>query len=440
MGKKKRSSKSGSAPAGRVSRPPNAQDFDSSICCVCSKRLEPLGWTEKESFLMPCCGKSLCRKCFTRADKTRDAGYRRVSNLILESVTQESSSSIETEIPQLVDCLMDINAPCGGCGMALPKSNAQIVQRLLNTANAGSSIAQYCLGCKYEKGDGVNQDSAKARIMFQRSAEGGCEASAAALGDIYHMGKGIPVSFEEAKHWYERAPNHAVALNGLGHLYRDGKGVSVDIDRAMDLFLKSAEQGYPPGILDYALLLQEKGMTEESLVWLEKCAVQEEWLKGYGRAIASAQLYVASSLLQLRLRDSFDLPGQSPLPRALFWARRAQKNGNIDAVSTVQNLESLARTRCGHCKRDNPANWCTRCKAVSYCGKECQKSHWKAGHKVECCGLPTELKELSRTECGHCGKKKPKLMCSGCDTACYCDTECQKSHWVEGHKRECKLL
>ena len=27
---------------------------------------------------------------------------------------------------------------------------------------------------------------------------------------------------------------------------------------------------------------------------------------------------------------------------------------------------------------------CSRCKGVSYCSRDCQKQHWKVGHKKEC--------------------------------------------------------
>jgi hypothetical protein len=33
---------------------------------------------------------------------------------------------------------------------------------------------------------------------------------------------------------------------------------------------------------------------------------------------------------------------------------------------------------------------CTRCRSVSYCSKECQVAHWKAGHKQVCKEQPAE--------------------------------------------------
>jgi hypothetical protein len=40
---------------------------------------------------------------------------------------------------------------------------------------------------------------------------------------------------------------------------------------------------------------------------------------------------------------------------------------------------------CAHCKQAFPKLLrCTRCRGVSYCSKECQVAHWKAGHKKVC--------------------------------------------------------
>merc|ERR1711879_944961 len=40
--------------------------------------------------------------------------------------------------------------------------------------------------------------------------------------------------------------------------------------------------------------------------------------------------------------------------------------------------------------------------------------------------------------CRKCGNKTEALFkCSGCGSVWYCSTQCQKSHWKEGHKHVC---
>ena len=51
--------------------------------------------------------------------------------------------------------------------------------------------------------------------------------------------------------------------------------------------------------------------------------------------------------------------------------------------------KKAAIRQCAHCHQDEletggKYKQCARCRAVSYCSKECQRAHWKAGHKAEC--------------------------------------------------------
>ena len=46
-------------------------------------------------------------------------------------------------------------------------------------------------------------------------------------------------------------------------------------------------------------------------------------------------------------------------------------------------------TQCGAwaadlAREDRKLLKCSRCKRVRYCGRECQRAHWRAGHKAEC--------------------------------------------------------
>jgi hypothetical protein len=46
-------------------------------------------------------------------------------------------------------------------------------------------------------------------------------------------------------------------------------------------------------------------------------------------------------------------------------------------------------------------------------------------------------------ECSQCGTLiEPDLagMCNGCMKAVYCDENCQRTHWKSGHKEECKSM
>jgi hypothetical protein len=56
----------------------------------------------------------------------------------------------------------------------------------------------------------------------------------------------------------------------------------------------------------------------------------------------------------------------------------------VDAAGGVSSKVKPSKP-CTQCGELFPKlHRCTRCKAVSYCSKQCQVAHWKAGHKQVC--------------------------------------------------------
>ena len=54
--------------------------------------------------------------------------------------------------------------------------------------------------------------------------------------------------------------------------------------------------------------------------------------------------------------------------------------------------------------------------------------------------MRSKLREL-RNSCGGCGvllAGETRKYCRCCLTYCYCNEECQKQHWENGHREECK--
>ena len=84
---------------------------------------------------------------------------------------------------------------------------------------------------------------------------------------------------------------------------------------------------------------------------------------------------------------------------------------------------------------------CAKCKSVKYCSRDCQISHFKAGHKESWKRLQetkkesieinrrivAELVECYNPGCYKVEKSKITFMrCSRCKQAKYCSTDCQK--------------
>lgn len=90
---------------------------------------------------------------------------------------------------------------------------------------------------------------------------------------------------------------------------------------------------------------------------------------------------------------------------------------------------------------------CRGCGNARYCSIECQKEHWKSEHKNQCKLLSGQHRVMlidssSKFTCYNCFKAsaKPFEQCSGCKTIVYCSAECQRAHWKQEHKKQCKVL
>ena len=80
-------------------------------------------------------------------------------------------------------------------------------------------------------------------------------------------------------------------------------------------------------------------------------------------------------------------PGYNPLPEALFWYRRSDKAQRPDADCPFAIMEQQIRQQCANCQitlESERKMCCVECKAAYYCSRDCQITHWKAGHKKDC--------------------------------------------------------
>ena len=165
-------------------------------------------------------------------------------------------------------------------------------------------------------------------------------------------------------------------------------------------------------------------------------------------------------------------------------------SGNTHDTATHTPLQPLptepstmTQDECSFCKRKSDTmKKCTRCGEAQYCGKECQREHWK-DHKAICkpstksstpgsipasaaskkqnstadptasCTsgnthdtathtslqpLPTEPSTMTQDECSFCKRKSDTMKkCTRCGEAQYCGKECQREHWKD-HKAICK--
>lgn len=107
--------------------------------------------------------------------------------------------------------------------------------------------------------------------------------------------------------------------------------------------------------------------------------------------VAEFLLVVHSASIHIEDADGF-----SPLKLAISGSMMA--SGVAKLVFDVTRKEGMKTSRkmaCGNCQKylgKTEGLRCTKCKAVIYCNSDCQMSHWNNGHKEECKSLKAVAK------------------------------------------------
>jgi hypothetical protein len=107
----------------------------------------------------------------------------------------------------------------------------------------------------------------------------------------------------------------------------------------------------------------------------------------------------------------------------------------LDSVTGEENFSVPgAATQCANCSQLNFGGQskrldCSRCNTASYCNTECQKAHWPI-HKKAC-------KLITCHRCEKLETTKWFSKCARCQQVFYCGRDCQLADWPN-HKKDCK--
>jgi tetratricopeptide (TPR) repeat protein len=196
---------------------------------------------------------------------------------------------------------------------------------------------------------------------------------------------------------------------------------------------------------DYGLLLNNMACCLKHLhQWNEAVACYKEAVEHRRNVCGTNHPAYATSLSNLALLFDELKQYEEAIPRYEEVLSIFQKVYGDQGERTVDIAQRLAEARqlveqpnrdkidvghkycmCNQCgKIKEKMEWCTGCRRVWYCDKECQLQHW-ATHKPLC------------NVCLHCDAVLTKIKrCSRCLKAKYCGAECSKAHWSE-HKKDC---
>lgn len=111
-------------------------------------------------------------------------------------------------------------------------------------------------------------------------------------------------------------------------------------------------------------------------------------------------------------------------------------------ASKMRKYDQLFIRKCAFCGTIASSKSCAGCSRARYCSRECQKRHWRGGHKAECRAPAAEAGAGASGwvgGCAACAKSGDEklLSCSRCGAVKYCSKVCQRQHWRAVHRREC---
>ncbi len=167
-------------------------------------------------------------------------------------------------------------------GLSAINTHAQLTDfaELSAKAAQGNAEAQFKLGLRHVRGEGVPQNNSEGVRWLQKSAEQGFAPAQSELGYMHEQGHGTAVNYAEALKWYRRAAEQGLPLgqNNIGAMYDLGRGVPVDHAEAARWFRKAAEQGLPIAQRNFGnALAQGRGVRQdyvEAYKWLRLAALQ----------------------------------------------------------------------------------------------------------------------------------------------------------------------
>lgn len=201
---------------------------------------------------------------------------------------------------------------------------------MMVAASGGDSFAQFDVGVKYLRGDGVQQDYAKGYEWLKKAADQGHSRAQYNIGSFHLKGTGVPQDASQAMAWYERAvegadpellftiaqtveaeqetfnawpfavkcykaaadAGHANAQEVLGGRIFAGYGIEQNIELGIRYIVQSARQGNPKAIWMFARLHEEGHLGEPDLpqaMFLYYCAAFE----GYADADKDGRAFEA---------------------------------------------------------------------------------------------------------------------------------------------------
>jgi MYND finger/Sel1 repeat len=330
-----------------------------------------------------CCSKVSCRKCIAEFDKVeREAGNMQIR--------------------------------CPFCRAVQPRDVDAFNEIIVRNAQAGRAFAQHELGSAHfrEWRDNRENLDAKHQAMhwLTMAANQGDVNAQHMLGVIYYYDSAPKSNDLAMEHLLPAARNgHASAQYLYATILRERDARD---ENAIMWYTLAAAQNHPYAQESLGELFILDGSCDEAeIVGLERTFKCWYWTrKAALQGKRKAQETMAGIMMGIKFEmfGAADLLGYSCLPEVFFWRRQAAANGNYTSSGNSSDIglllnpslseesSCLSCSRCG--KTEGSAQIgtgaseasvrikrCAQCHSVGYCSEDCQRKHWKMGHKADCC-------------------------------------------------------
>ena len=344
------------------------------FCPICLEIMPVLTWRGTERCRSVCCGKFVCPECMVDIHDHTRSNIKKAHEAVTSRDQQKASQLLKS-----VDSMNN----CPLCRSKLPRSAEESFACSLQNAKKGNAYAQHSVATKYESGKGTRKNIKEACKWFEAATQQGHPWSPSSYGYILEKGEGgVKKDIVKAKQMYELSMSldHPIGYYYMGNLYENGIGVKKNEKEAVRLYRIGADIGVDVAqcslgnCYDFGIGLAEN--TEVALKWYLLSAEQGK--------NTTAMMNAGSTMMKIaQLKfGRCDVVGNSPVPRMVYWLKRAIKLGESEGLMIMRQIEDNCKSVCAQCNKSATSaklTRCSKCKIIHYCSKSCQVAHWKAG-------------------------------------------------------------
>lgn len=282
-----------------------------------SQAAQGIGWIEEAARAGSGRAKLFLARCHINGMHGLEKDWIRAERQLIEAAGQSGGAEAALQLAALYDA----------DGEGWNRRSDKAVEWLNRAVVMGLPAAMIRLGDKFGAGDGVDQDTAKARALYREASENGAPEALLRLAAACEREE----DWAGARRWYEKAIEEGQfeAYSRLGQFHEKGLGVEADLAKALETYRTGAEKGV-------AVCMHNLGVFYNTGTGVEEDPTQAaKWFfEAAARGILESQNQLAAFYREGRgvMRD--------PIAAAAWFDRAARGGHALAQVNLGSMLES----------------------------------------------------------------------------------------------------